>query len=215
VIELPRSPYYYHPHSSEDGLTDERLAALIDDVHDVFPGYGYRRVTRELAARGIAVNHKRIARVMRQYGLGAIRRRRFVRTTDSRHDCPIFPNLYRNSIPKSPNKVWVADIIYVALASGLRFSRPYLMPAAAKSSATLSDDISIQAAGVRQFVSLARGPEGRRGSRRRRQGRLHARRRLQRQRRRHCTIDARHRHERDDDHAAVRPAGVGGIAAKG
>jgi putative transposase len=121
VIEIPRSTYYYHPHSSEDGLTDERLAALIDDVHDVFPGYGYRRVTRELVARGVVVNHKRVARVMRQYGLGAIRRRRFVRTTDSRHNCPIFPNLYRNSIPKELDKVWVADITYVALATGFAF----------------------------------------------------------------------------------------------
>ncbi|WP_198021380.1 IS3 family transposase [Burkholderia sp. WSM2232] len=63
MIDLPRCTYYYHPHSSQPGSTHQRLAALIDDVHDVFPGYGYRRVTRELAAMGIAVYHKRIARL--------------------------------------------------------------------------------------------------------------------------------------------------------
>lgn len=121
MIELPRSTYYYRSRASEHRLTDARLAELIEDIHDVFPGYGYRRVTRELASRGLAVNHKRVARVMRQYGLGAIRRRRFVRTTDSRHDCPVFPNLYRNLIPNRPDNVWVADITYVALASGFAF----------------------------------------------------------------------------------------------
>ncbi len=73
------------------------------------PGYGYRRVTHELRRRGHVVNHKRVARVMRAQGLGIKLRRRFVRTTDSKHDSPIFSNLYRNVIPTRPNVVWVAD----------------------------------------------------------------------------------------------------------
>ncbi|WP_425176922.1 DDE-type integrase/transposase/recombinase [Paraburkholderia caledonica] len=44
-----------------------------------------------------------------------------MRTADSRHNCPVFLNLYRNSIPHSPDRVWVADITYVALASGVAF----------------------------------------------------------------------------------------------
>ncbi len=55
---------------------------------------------------------------MAEHGPGINRRRRFVRTTDSNHDGPIFPNLYRNVIPARPDLVWVADIAYIGVAIG-------------------------------------------------------------------------------------------------
>lgn len=118
MIELPRSTYYYRSTVQVFGLTDERLVELIGNIQDELPGYGYRRVTHELRRRGHAVNHKRVARVMAAHGLGIKRRRRFVRTTDSDHDQPIFANLYRNVIPAKPNLVWVADITYIRIAVG-------------------------------------------------------------------------------------------------
>jgi putative transposase len=118
VIDLPRSTYYYEAATKPEALSDDRMAEIIDDIHDELPGYGYRRVTRELQRRGHVVNHKRVARVMRAKGLGIRRRRRFVRTTDSDHDMPIFPNLYRNIIPSRPNSVWVADITYIRIEAG-------------------------------------------------------------------------------------------------
>jgi putative transposase len=102
-------------------LSDARLVELIGDIQDELPGYGYRRVTRELQRRGYLVNHKRIARVMKSHGLGIKPRRRFVRTTDSDHDLPIFPNLYRNVIPAKPDLVWVADFTYIRIATGFCF----------------------------------------------------------------------------------------------
>ena len=107
---MPRSTFYYQSVSTVEGLGDERLAEMIRDIQDELPGYGYRRVTEELYRRGHLVNHKRVARVMKDNGLGITPRRRFVRTTDSNHGQPIFPNLYRNIIPTVPNRVWVADI---------------------------------------------------------------------------------------------------------
>jgi putative transposase len=118
VIDLPRSTYYYQPAAAPEALCDDRMAEIIDDIHDELPGYGYRRVTRELQRRGHLVNHKRVARVMKAKGLGIKHRRRFVRTTDSDHDMPIFPNLYRNVIPSRPNSVWVADITYIRIEAG-------------------------------------------------------------------------------------------------
>jgi putative transposase len=44
-------------------------------------------------------------------------RRRFVATTDSDHDNPIFPNLAKDAAPSGPNQLWVSDITYVALPS--------------------------------------------------------------------------------------------------
>jgi putative transposase len=90
---LTRSTYYYRPVTAT-ALTDELLASLISDIQSEINGYGYRRVTHELRARGYRVNHKRIARVMRAHGLGIKPKRRSVRTTDSDHDAPIFPNRY-------------------------------------------------------------------------------------------------------------------------
>lgn len=118
MIDLPRSTFYYRPAAASESLGDARLTELIESIQDDLPGYGYRRVTHELRRRGYVVNHKRVARVMKVRGLGIKPRKRFVRTTDSRHDSPIFPNLYRNVIPTRPNVVWVADFTYIRIASG-------------------------------------------------------------------------------------------------
>jgi putative transposase len=119
VIELPRSTFYYHQNGATPEVADSRLVELIgDNIQDDFPGYGYRRITHELRRRGVTINHKRISRVMKANGLEVKPRRRFVRTTDSEHDLPVFPNLYRNVIPARPNVVWVADITYIRLAAG-------------------------------------------------------------------------------------------------
>jgi putative transposase len=118
VIEMPRSTYYFRSSAKAVGLSDARLVELIADIQDELAGYGYRRITHELRRRGHAVNHKRVARVMSVNGLGIKRRRRFVATTDSEHDQPIFPNLYRNVIPTRLDLVWVADITYIRLTVG-------------------------------------------------------------------------------------------------
>ena len=117
-MELARSTYYYRSTAKAMGLSDERIAELIAGIQDELAGYGYRRVTHELRRRGHAVNHKRVARIMRINGLGIRRRRRFVATTNSDHDQPIFPNLYRNTIPERLDLVWVADITYIRIAGG-------------------------------------------------------------------------------------------------
>lgn len=78
--------------------------------------YGYRRVTRALRDQGWEVNRKRVARLMREDGLLAIRKRRFVpQTTDSGHDLEIAINVARRLTPTAINQLWVADITYVRL----------------------------------------------------------------------------------------------------
>lgn len=118
MIEIPRSTYYYRSTAQAAGLSDARVMELISDIQDELAGYGYRRVTHELRRRGHAVNHKRVARVMSANGLGIKQRRRFVATTDSDHDQPIFPNLYCNMIPSRLDLVWVADITYIRITAG-------------------------------------------------------------------------------------------------
>lgn len=76
MINLPRSPYYYHPTQAGKQLNDLELAELIGDIHDVFPGYDYRRITLELRAQSHIINHKRVARVKGENDLHAHHRRR-------------------------------------------------------------------------------------------------------------------------------------------
>jgi transposase InsO family protein len=77
--------------------------------------YGYRRITAELQRRGFDINHKRVLRMMREDNLLCVRRRRFVVTTDSRHNLPIYPNLAAHMVPTAMNQLWVADLTYIRL----------------------------------------------------------------------------------------------------
>jgi transposase InsO family protein len=80
-----------------------------------FPSYGYRRITAELRKRGFVVNHKRVLRMMREDNLLCVRRRKFLVTTDSRHNLRIYPNLATEVRPTAINQLWVSDITYIRL----------------------------------------------------------------------------------------------------
>ncbi len=81
-----------------------------------FPCYGSRRMGIELGRRGWKVNRKRVQRLMREDNLLCLRRRRsFVRTTDSKHNLPVYPNLAATLVLTRLDQLWVADITYIRL----------------------------------------------------------------------------------------------------
>jgi putative transposase len=109
---IARSTYYArHNRQADDTAVVEAMFAICDE----FEFYGYRRVGAALRQKGIVVNHKKIRRLMREHGLQPKLRRRFVATTDSDHNGPIFPNLAKEFAPTGPDQLWQADITYVAL----------------------------------------------------------------------------------------------------
>jgi transposase InsO family protein len=77
--------------------------------------YGYRRVSRELRRRGLVVNHKRVARLMREDNLLAVQPRAWVQTTDSDHELKVYLNLAARMQLTGINQLWVADITYIRL----------------------------------------------------------------------------------------------------
>lgn len=111
---IARSTYYGAPAADRHAEIIARIEAICAE----FEAYGYRRVTAELRHQGLFVNSKRVRRLMREHGLSPKQRRRYVATTDSDHDEPIFPNLAADMALDGPNQLWVADITYVAIATG-------------------------------------------------------------------------------------------------
>jgi transposase InsO family protein len=118
IARVSPSAYYAWKRQPGDENPDGELVRHIESVLEEFTGYGYRRVAKELEKRGQKVNKKRIQRVMRERGLQQRRKRRFVRTTDSKHTLPVYPNLVQDVVVERPNQVWAADITYVRLVRG-------------------------------------------------------------------------------------------------
>lgn len=112
---LARSTFYEAAAVSTD---DTAIVEAIGVICDEFECYGWRRVRAALRQQGLIVNHKKIKRLMREHGLQPKIRRRYVATTDSDHDQPIFPHLAKDMVLDGPNQLWVADITYVTIAAG-------------------------------------------------------------------------------------------------
>jgi len=106
------------PRSSGPGRGGSRVARPYrPDLHCPTPSLW--RAT-ELRREGRRHARRRVARLMREMGLAARRgRRRAPRTTDSRHDIPVAPNLLdRNFAAERPDTVWLADISYLPTGEG-------------------------------------------------------------------------------------------------
>jgi transposase InsO family protein len=69
----------------------------------------------------VIANHKRIKRLMREHDLQPRRRKRYVATTDSNHDQPIFPDRSKGIILDGPDQLWVADLTYVAISGSFAY----------------------------------------------------------------------------------------------
>ena len=115
-MNMARSTFYKRPHAGHRAArekADTDLRVRIEDILAEFPAYGYRRVTHELRRRGLVINHKRVARVMREHALTPHRVRAWLATTNSDHKQPIYPNLRSSITPEGPDELWVADLTYI------------------------------------------------------------------------------------------------------
>ncbi len=122
VLGVSRSGYYAwnKRQPSVRERANRGLRALIRLLHRKSRGtYGYRRVHAALVAQGNSCGLNRVARLMREEGLRPRRRRRYKRTTQSRHNWPVAPNHLAQTFSTSgPNEKWVTDITYIYTAEG-------------------------------------------------------------------------------------------------
>ncbi len=119
-MKLARSSFYYKPRAkSRDQMKAEAdLRDRIEAICLEFPRYGYRRVTHQLEHEGWLVNHKKVLRLMRDSDLLCRVKRRCVKTTDSRHRFPRYPNLVQGMVISRLNQVWLSDITYIRIQTG-------------------------------------------------------------------------------------------------
>jgi putative transposase len=117
LAHIPRCRYYRMQHAPETTLApeDERLRRELHAVCAEYRSYGYRRATHELRRRGFAIGRKRVRALMRKENLRCRRKKRWIQTTDSKHQYRIYPNLAGRMRVKRPRQLWVADITYIRL----------------------------------------------------------------------------------------------------
>jgi len=106
---------------NRDGNPDAELVELIREIalrHH--RRYGILRVRKELWVKhGISVSRKKAARLMREHGLNARRKRKYIPTTDSKHSLPVCENiLSREFHAEKPGQKWVSDITYLRTVNG-------------------------------------------------------------------------------------------------
>ena len=123
TLGVSRSGYYQWKNAGQSPRAQQtsRLNRLIENEYAKSrQTYGSIRITRALREGGETVGYNRIARLMRSAGLQGRQKRRYrVRTTDSRHDQPIAPNLLAVApAPTKPDQIWATDITYIETGEG-------------------------------------------------------------------------------------------------
>ena len=116
LAQVSRASYYRFLTTPAAGDKDIDLRDAIQRIALEFPTYGRPRMTEELHRRGWQVGPNRVYRLMREDNLLCLRRRKFVLTTNSNHDRPVYPNLARGMVLTDIDQLWVADITYIRLA---------------------------------------------------------------------------------------------------
>ena len=123
LLQVSASGYYAARHrvASKRTQMNEKFIALIRASHIASDeSYGSPRIYEDLQAQGYQIGRHRVARLMRKHGISAKNhRKRYKKTTQSRHPFGIAPNLLQRKFhAPHPNHTWLADITYIPTRAG-------------------------------------------------------------------------------------------------
>jgi transposase InsO family protein len=122
-LGVSRSGYYawlLRKPSRREQENRELLRLIVQIFETHYGRYGSPRVWQELVQEfNYRVSRKRVERLMKQHGIHAKRKKKWVKTTDSKHKLPVAENLLNRDFTAShPGEKWVSDITYLPTSSG-------------------------------------------------------------------------------------------------
>lgn len=121
---------YYHWKKRSSGVRFVTKSAIYKRIKEIFIGsgetYGSPRVFDSLKDEGVSISENTVAKYMRELGLDARLKKKYrVQTTDSNHDGPIAPRLFKveddNSLPSRPGELIAGDITYLKLGGSFLY----------------------------------------------------------------------------------------------
>ena len=115
LVPVSRASFYRYWEKQEPDAAAMALQDAIQKAAVEHRSYGYRRIKIEIEKAGFVVGVKKVRQIMRRDNLLAVRRRKFVVTTDSAHCYRVFPNLAQYLELTDINQLWVADLTYIRL----------------------------------------------------------------------------------------------------
>lgn len=119
LLEVSRSGYYDSRRRSAQPLCCKASVHLKAAFVASHQSYGSRRLVSALNRQGIQMGRYKVRSLMRKAGLKSVWKRKFIHTTDSKHDLPIAGNiLARQFNPARPNTAFVSDITYIRTGTG-------------------------------------------------------------------------------------------------
>ena len=123
VFGVSRSAYYKWARNGVSPRRSEADAVMLALIRQIVEKhhrrYGSPRVLKELRGMGIRVSLKRVARLMRGNGLNALRKGKYIPTTDSNHGLPVCENILNREFYAEKGGVkWVSDITYLRTNGG-------------------------------------------------------------------------------------------------
>lgn len=99
-------------------LQDEKLFILINNIFTAHKGrYGSPKITKALRDDDVAIGQKRVARIMREYGLVAVKAKLYPPKKRNNAMVNASPNLIADLKVNRPDQLWVGDITYIKLVS--------------------------------------------------------------------------------------------------
>ena len=167
MIGLSTSTYYYRPKESrlKRAQFEADVVGAIGKIRaDLGPNTGYRTLQSYLLREhGITIGERRLRRIIRENGLQAKATRRFVCTTNSKHDELVHPNLLPEMQVSDVNQVWVADLTYIRVTAGFVYLAAILDVYSRKVigwSIGLGLDRTLTLAALKMAIEKRRPPKG-------------------------------------------------------
>lgn len=120
MMEISTSAYYADSKvtRAEKEEFEADIRGKIEEIRVDMKGAGYRQLLGQLKRMGIKIGERRLRRIITEGGLQVVPKKKFVRTTNSDHDCLVYPNLIQGMTLDGPNQVWGSDITYIRINNG-------------------------------------------------------------------------------------------------